>query len=100
MTKESASRKPHKEATPEEVRSRQDSMKTQGKKGAKLPRINMGFTPDNYEYLQTVSAMTGTTMTSLCNEIIAAHRKAHPDLLKKAKEFQAQLQEGGLFTDE
>lgn len=28
---------------------------TQGRKGKKLPRINMAFTPENHEYIKRVS---------------------------------------------
>lgn len=43
---------------------------TQGRKGQKLPRINMAFTPENHEYIKRVSRQNGMSVTQYINELI------------------------------
>ncbi len=47
---------------------------TQGKKGQKLPRINLGFSTENHDYLKTESRKRGLTISAFINEIILEHR--------------------------
>lgn len=49
--------------------------RTQGKKGRKLPRINMAFTPENYEFLRMYPRMNGLTMTEYVNSLIEKDRQ-------------------------
>lgn len=43
---------------------------TQGRKGQKLPRINMAFTPENHEYITKVSRQNGQSITEYVNRLI------------------------------
>ena len=43
---------------------------TQGRKGKRLPRINMAFTLENYEFLRVHSRINGLTMTEYVNSLI------------------------------
>lgn len=49
---------------------------TQGKKGQKLPRINLGFSTENHEFLRKESRKQGLTITAFINQIIDERRKA------------------------
>lgn len=43
---------------------------TQGRKGAKLPRINMAFTPQNLEYLRVMAGLRGQSITRYVNALV------------------------------
>lgn len=77
--------------TPEEKLERQEQMRTSGKKGAGLDRINMGFRPSNYEYIQIMSRVRGQTYTQFVNDIIADHMKRNADMYEQAKAFRKLL---------
>ena len=66
-------------------------MKTTGRKGVKLPRINLAFAPDTYEYVQTMARVRGETLTTFVNLAIREHMKEHADIYKKAIEFKNSL---------
>lgn len=43
---------------------------TQGRKGAKLPRINMAFSPQNLEYLRVMAGLKGQSVTKYVNALV------------------------------
>lgn len=43
---------------------------TQGRKGCKMPRINMAFEPDLHEWIQRSARRNGITMTNFVNSIL------------------------------
>lgn len=43
---------------------------TQGRKGCKMPRINMAFEPDIHEWIQKSARRNGITMTNFVNSIL------------------------------
>lgn len=61
------------------------SKTTQGRKGQKLPRINMAFLPENLEYLQVISRIEGVSITEYVNRLIDSDRAERSDLLEAAK---------------
>lgn len=65
-----------------------DTMKTQGRKGIKLPRINMAFTPDNYDYIKTMAAIRGLSMSEFINMVIAKDLKENQKFYNKALQIQ------------
>ena len=67
------------------------TMKTAGHKGVKLPRINLAFAPQNYEYVQTMSRVRGENMTEFVNMIIQQHMEEHGDIYARAIEFKKSL---------
>lgn len=77
--------------SPQEAEQRAEEMRTQGRAGAKLPRINMAFTPANHEFVKIMSRVTGRNMTSFTNYVIEQYRKEHPELFEQAKAIIAQL---------
>lgn len=54
----------------EEIREAKENFKTRGKKGMKLPRINLAFTPSNYDYVNAMAAMYGISKTEFINDLI------------------------------
>ena len=86
-------------ATPEEQAERAATLTTQGRKGCKAVRINMAFTPENHTFIKVMSKATGRTMAKMINDIIAAYRNEHPELLEKANDFLDFIN-SGVFTDE
>ena len=86
-TVEQGKRKPRKEYTEQEAQEIAETMHTTGKKGVKLPRINLAFSPSNYQYIEVMSRVRGENLTQFVNKIIAEHREQHGDLYEKAQEF-------------
>lgn len=74
-------------ASKEEAETRAEEGKTQGRKGCKAQRINMAFTPSNYEFIQIMAKASGNTMTKFCNLIIKAYQAEHPEFMERAKAF-------------
>ncbi len=70
-----------------EQAQRAAEMRTQGRKGCKAVRINMALSTENHEFVKLLSKASGQTMTNLVNSIVAAYRKEHPELTRKAKEY-------------
>lgn len=64
-----------------------ESLQTQGKRGEKLPRINMAFSPANHEFITIMSKLGGLTMTQYVNRIIDAEREANAEQLEQAKKL-------------
>ncbi len=68
-----------------------ESGKTSGRKGLKIPRMNLGLTPSNAEYIQTMARATGQNMTDFVNGIIKQHRDEHGELYRQVIEFRNKL---------
>ncbi len=79
--------------TVQEVQTAQETLQTQGKKGYKLQRINMGFTPQNIEFLRLYSKVQGQTMTQLVNKILDTARQ-DPQTAEKLRQLQEIMKEG------
>ena len=59
---------------------------TQGRKGKKLSRYNLGLTAENKEFIQIVSKASGQTQNAFINFIIDVYRQAHPEAVDRARE--------------
>ena len=57
-----------------------DTPQTQGRKGQKLPRINMAFAPDLLEYLQAISGFERVSATQYVNGLIREDKKKRAEL--------------------
>jgi YesN/AraC family two-component response regulator len=62
--------------------------KTSGRKGLKLPRINLAFSPEVYDFVKTMSRVTGETMTEYINKVMQQHMEANQDVYKEAIKFR------------
>ncbi len=74
-------------ASPEEAAQRAAQLRTQGRKGCKAVRINMAFTPDNYDFVKVTAQATGQTMTKFTNFIVEKFRAEHAEEYKEAKKL-------------
>lgn len=74
MTK---NRKMQTPASREEADERMALMQTRGRKGVHLPRINMAFTPENHDFIKTMSVVTCQTMTEFLNDVIKQYREVY-----------------------
>jgi len=83
--------KPRKEYTAQEKQEFLQMMKSSGRKGVKLPRINMAFAPEVYEYIQTMARVSGISMTDFVNLAMKEHIRNHEDLYNRAREFRDSL---------
>lgn len=54
----------------QEEYTRSTTRGTQGRKGCKMPRINMAFDPDLHEWIQRSARQNGITMTNFVNSIL------------------------------
>lgn len=59
-------------------------LKTAGRKGLHLPRVNLAFTPEMYDYVRTMSKISGQTYTEFINKILQAHKAEHEAIYKQA----------------
>lgn len=75
-------------ATPQEMEERAAQMRTQGRKGCKLPRINLAFSPENHEYVKIMARCSGLSMTELVNVIIEESRIENAEEYQRAKSAQ------------
>jgi len=66
-------------------------MRTTGRKGLHLPRINVAFSPDVYDYVRTMSKAAGLTYTEFINKIIIDHKKTHEDIYQRAIDIRNSL---------
>lgn len=66
-------------APPEEQKERIDTMRTQGRAGCALPRINLAFRGDNYDFVRTMARLKGKSATEYVNDLLAYCRTEHPD---------------------
>lgn len=90
-----AGRGTQEEADKKEKAKRASEMKTQGRKGCKLPRINLAFSAENHDFIQTVSRVRGQNLTQFVNFIIAKYAEEHSDLYEKAKKLLAEAEKYG-----
>lgn len=84
-------RKPRRTYSEQEAQEALNSRQTSGKKGVKLPRINLAFTPEVYEYIKTMSRVRGESMTDFINAALQQHKDQHADIYEKAIEFRNSL---------
>lgn len=68
-----------------------DSTSTQGKKGMKLDRMNMGFSKENFEFMRVMAGLHKMSITKYCNHLIEEERKRSADIYEKAKDLMNSL---------
>lgn len=87
-------RKPYKARkvyTEEEAREAANEMRTSGRKGVKLQRINLACTPENYEFIQIMSKVRGQKLSEFINDIITTAREKNADIYRQAIAFREAL---------
>ena len=88
---EQQKRKERKTYTEQEAEEILKTLRTSGRKGVKLPRINMAFSPEIYNYVQIMSRVRGESMTDLVNLALRQHMEGHRELYDRAIEFRNSL---------
>ena len=71
----------------QEAREAQEAFQTQGKKGMKMMRLSVAFTPSNEDYIRTMSRIEGMSMIRYINKIIDRDRQEHGELYERAKDL-------------
>ena len=71
----------------QESYSTQNTPSTQGRKGEKLPRINMAFSPQNLEYLRVMAGIRGISITKYVNALIERDREQNGETFEAAKKL-------------
>lgn len=84
------------EASPAEQAERKSAMRTQGRKGCKAERIHTAYSPENYQYIKSIAAANGVTLTKVVNAIIDEHRALHPEVERNMKRAARGIQKAGL----
>lgn len=90
-TAEKKQYKERKTYTAEEQLAALNSMKTAGRKGVKLPRINLAFTPENYEFIRIMAQVRGQSLTEFVNDMLKETRQNHADIYEQAIKFRNSL---------
>lgn len=83
--------KQRKTYTEAEAQEALESLQTSGKKGVKLPRINLAFTPANYEFIKVMAQVRGQNLTEFVNDILREARENHADIYEQAINFRNSL---------
>ena len=71
----------------QETQAVQEAQATQGRKGMKMQRINMAFTPSNIDYIRVMAAIRGQTMTQFVNALITQDRERNVEAYDAAKKL-------------
>lgn len=68
-----------------ERNARMHGMRTQGRLGCKMPRINMAFTPENHAFIKFAARYKGMNLTEFVNYMIEVYREDHAEAYKRAQ---------------
>ena len=83
--------KARKTYTAQEAEELKNALRTTGRKGVKLPRVNLAFSPEIYDYVRTMSKASGLTYTEFIHRILSDHKAAHEDIYKQAVKIRNSL---------
>lgn len=65
----------------------QEKARTQGRKGAKQPRINMAFSSANLDYLRIMAGLNGQSITHYVNRMVERERERNTPAFEAAKKL-------------
>lgn len=77
--------------TKEVVEQAREQGRTQGRKGCKMHRFNMAFSPKAYDFITCMARVRGQTITSFVNELIEKTVDDNAEVYQKALEFRDSL---------
>lgn len=78
----------HEKHEEQHMQNNNDALDAHAKKGRrKLPRINMAFYGENYEYLNYISRLSGKNITEYVNSLVDKDREINQDKIDRAKEI-------------
>lgn len=84
-------RKERKTYDDKEAAELMQSLHTTGRKGVKLPRLNLALAPDMYDYVKTMSKITGMTYTEFLDKVLRAHKEAHGEAYAAAVKIRESI---------
>lgn len=90
-TNQAQAPKSRREYTAEERLHFMEELRTSGRKGVKMDRINMAFKPAVFQYIEIMSRVTGMSKTGFVNFALTQHMEEHADLYNQALEFRKRL---------
>ena len=91
ITEATADTSAQEEAEAARIRMAQKNLRTQGVAGAKLPRINLAFDPDVYDYIRIMAGVRGQTMTQFVNDILQKSIADNEEVYAQAKALKEQF---------
>jgi hypothetical protein len=68
-----------------------NKLNTSGRKGLKLPRVNLALAPDMYDYVKTMSKVTGMTYTEFVDKLLRDHKAEHGDIYAQAVKIRESI---------
>lgn len=74
--------------TAEEIQLAREQSRTRGRKGVKMLRINMAFTPEIHEYIRTMAQVRGQTVTQFTEAVFRKSMEDNAEIYEQAKAFQ------------
>ena len=77
--------------TAQEIRAFQEAGKTKGRKGVKMVRVNMAFTPTVHDYIRIMASVRGETITEFTNQVFLKSMEENAEVYKRAQEFKKSL---------
>ena len=77
--------------TAQEIRAFQEAGKTRGRKGVKMVRVNMAFTPTVHDYIRIMANVRGESITEFTNKVFEKSMQENAELYKRAQEFKKLL---------
>lgn len=83
--------KPRKTYTDQEAAAYAQDLRTSGRKGMQLPRVNLALAPDMYEYLRAMSKGAGMTYTEFIDTILRKHKAEHTAEFKQVMKIRKSL---------
>jgi hypothetical protein len=86
-------------AANEQAKQEAQAMAETRKRGQPVFRVSVGFTPDVYEYINTMAHVDNTSLTGYLIKLLAKDRERNEEIYQAYKALQekkaAQEQEGG-----
>lgn len=80
-------RRPSRPYTAQEVQELTEEGMTQGRKGLKLPRINLAFKVDVYNYVRTMSRVRGQSISDFLDSALRENMERNKDIYQEAQDF-------------
>lgn len=89
--------RPRKRDTPpteEEIQAAREQSRTRGRKGIKMLRVNMAFTPEVHDYIRIMAQAHGQTITQFTNAVFKNDMKRNADIYDQIKALRERLENG------
>jgi len=64
-----------------------EARRTQGRKGYKMPRMNISLTPSGVGYVKVMAGITGKSVTQYISDIVDKDAAANAERYQKAREL-------------